>query len=42
MASGGRAIHERWAFIFFLAGIGFFVTGTFITRCLADNGAWWY
>jgi cytochrome c oxidase cbb3-type subunit 2 len=34
MASGGRAIHERWAFIFFLAGIGFFVTGTFIQGVL--------
>jgi cytochrome c oxidase cbb3-type subunit 2 len=34
MASGGKAIHERWAFIFFLAGIGFFVTGTFIQAVL--------
>ncbi len=34
MASGGRAIHERWAFIFFLAGIGFFVTGTFVQGVL--------
>jgi len=34
MASGGRAVHERWAFIFFLAGVGFFVTGTFIQSVL--------
>jgi cytochrome c oxidase cbb3-type subunit 2 len=34
MASGGKAIHERWAFIFFLAGIGFFVTGTFVQGVL--------
>jgi cytochrome c oxidase cbb3-type subunit 2 len=34
MASGGKAVHERWAFIFFLAGIGFFVTGTFIQSVL--------
>jgi cytochrome c oxidase cbb3-type subunit 2 len=34
MASGGKAVHERWAFIFFLAGIGFFVIGTFIQAVL--------
>jgi len=34
MASGGKAIHERWALIFFLAGIGFFVTGTFVQGVL--------
>jgi cytochrome c oxidase cbb3-type subunit 2 len=34
MASGGKAIHERWALIFFLAGIGFFVTGTFVQAVL--------
>lgn len=34
MASGGKAIHERWAFVFFIAGVGFFVTGTFVQAVL--------
>lgn len=32
--AAGRAVHERWAFIFFLGGIGFFVLGTFVQGIL--------